>query len=189
MLINPRLSIVSVTAILVVAALAGCAPATAPGSASSGAASVAPSTAPSKAATRSGGAMSALPAHCPTGALVSSKLGNSAPDPTESGDSVSLNCAYDGTTTANALSINFTTAKKLTPDEAEASLKAQGSTPAFSKVPGVGDFAFYDQVLTDGGTGSYITAASGPVAFHIVVPGSETKQQLIDLANAIIAGQ
>jgi hypothetical protein len=188
MTINPRLSIVSVTAILVVAALAGCAPATAPGSASSGAASSAPSTAPSKAATKSG-AMSGLPAHCPTGALVSSKLGNSAPDPAESGDSTSLNCAYNGTTTADALSINFTTAKKLTPDEAEASLKAQGSTPAFSKVSGVGDFAFYDQVPTDGGTGSYITAASGPVAFHIVVPGSETKQQLIDLANAIIAGQ
>jgi hypothetical protein len=188
MIINPRLSLVSVTAVLVVAALAGCAPATAPGSASSGAASSAPSTAPSKPVTKSG-AMSGLPAHCPTGALVSSKLGNSAPDPAESGDSVSLNCAYDGTSTANALSINFTTAKKLTPDEAEASLKAQGSTPAFSKVAGVGDFAFYDQVPTDGGTGSYITAASGPVAFHIVVPGSETKQQLIALANAIIAGQ
>jgi hypothetical protein len=129
-----------------------------------------------------------LPSSCPTGALVSSKLGISTSDPAQSGDSVSLNCAYSSAVAADNLSINFTTAKKLTPDQAEAALKAQGSTPAFAKVSGVGDFAFYDQVPTDGATGAYITAASGPVAFHIVVDGGETKQQLIDLANAIIAG-
>jgi hypothetical protein len=184
MTIHPRIAVLSVTTLLVAATLAGCAPATTP-SAGTGSAPFAASSGRPK---TNSGAMSGLPANCPTSALVSSKLGISAPEPAQSGDSTSLNCAYTGGSTSDNLSINFSTAKKVTATEAEASLKAQGSTPAFAQVSGVGDFAFYDQIDENGATGAYIAASSGPVIFHIVVTGSENKQQLVDLANAIIGG-
>jgi hypothetical protein len=185
MAINPRFLIIPATAMLVVAALAGCAPATAPASAATSATPAAPSAAPSSAPAAAAAALTGLPTACPSAALVSSTLGISAPVPGESKDSTSLNCAYVGGPVADSLSINFSTARQLSPAAAEAALKAQGSTPAFAAVSGVGSFAFYDKVP---GAGSYIAVGSGPVAFHIVVTGSESEQQLASLANAIITG-
>lgn len=165
-------------AILLVSALAGCAPTSTPapgtGSATPGAAPTAP---------KASAALAGLPTSCPSAALVSSTLGISAPSPGQSGDSTSLNCAYVGGAVADSLSINFSTVRQLSPAEAEAETKAQGFTSAFAKVPGVGDFALYDQVPSGG---SYIVVGSGPVAFHIVVAGTESKQQLANLANAIL---
>jgi hypothetical protein len=91
-----------------------------------------------------------------------------------------LNCDYISTDVANSLSFNFTTEKELTKAQAEAGLKAQGSTPAFAEVSGVGVYAFYDR---DANGGAYIAALSGSVAFHIVAPRSENEQQLEALAG------
>lgn len=165
---------------VVICALAGCAPAAPPaGSGSTNPGSTGGNSQPPAAAGLTG-----LPKDCPTASLVSSKLGISAPSPDQTGDATSLNCMYVGGTVANELSINFSTTRKLSKSAAEAALKAQGSTAAFAEVDGVGDFAFYDQVAAGG---SYLAGSSGPVAYHIVVPGSETKQQLIDLAQAILS--
>jgi hypothetical protein len=90
---------------------------------------------------------------------------------------------YYGGSVGDSLSINFSTAQQLSPTDAEAQTKAQGFTSAFAKVKGVGDYALYDQVASGG---SYIIVSSGPVAFHIVAPGTESKQQLEDLAKAIL---
>ena len=90
---------------------------------------------------------------------------------------------YYGGSTGGGVSINFSTGQQLSLTDAEAQTKAQGFTAAFGKVKGVGDYALYDQVAAGG---SYIIVSSGPVAFHIVASGTESKQQLENLAKAIL---
>jgi hypothetical protein len=170
-------------AILLIASLAGCAPASGPTSSGATTNPAAPSAAPSSAPKGTTAALTALPANCPSPALVSSDLGISASLVDNSGDSTSLNCTYGGSVLGDSVSINFSTVRQLSPAEAEAQTKAQGFTSAFAKVPGVGDFALYDQAPSGG---SYIVVGSGPVAFHIVAAGTESKQQLTTLAIAII---
>jgi hypothetical protein len=165
---------------LVICALAGCAPAaTSPGAGSTNPGSSTGNSQPPAAAGLTG-----LPKACPSASLVSAKLAISAPTPSQDSETTALNCMYLGGALADDLSINFSTTRKLSKSAAEAALKTQGSTPAFSEVQGAGDFAFYDQVAKGG---SYLAGSSGPVAYHIVVAGSESKQQLIDLAQAILS--
>jgi hypothetical protein len=181
---NTKLAPVAITALLLVATLAGCAPRTTAAAGGGGATSEPATTAPT---TRpaNGGGLAALPTACPSTAFVDSTLGISAPPVVQTADAGSLNCEYISTDVANSLSINFTTEKKLTKAQAEAALKAQGSTPAFAEVSGLGDYAFYDRVASGG---AYIVTISGSVAFHIVAPGSESEQQLEALAKAILNG-
>jgi hypothetical protein len=183
MSINPRSLFAPAAVIVVVSALAGCAPASSSASGGGSSASAAPSAASSAAAAGSSAALTGLPSSCPTAALVSSTLGISTVIRAHSGDSTSLNCTYTGNSLGDSVSINFSTAQQLSPTDAEAQTKAQGFTPAFAKVKGVGDYALYDQVASGG---SYIIVSSGPVAFHIVAVGTESKQQLENLAKAIL---
>jgi hypothetical protein len=176
MIIYPRAVGAAIAAVIAIGALAGCAssaPPSSPGS-TKAADSSQPAVAP---------ALTGLPKGCPAVALVDSKLGISAPNVEQNGTATTLNCMYLGTSVANSLSINFSTTKILTESAAEAALKTQGSTSAFSAVPGLGDFAFYDRVAAGG---AYVAGDSGQLAYHIVVSGGETKQQLIDLAHAIL---
>jgi hypothetical protein len=169
-------------AILLLSALAGCAPATSSTSGGRSANSAPPSAAAS-ASPKASAALTGLPASCPSAALVSSDLGISTTEVEHSGDSTSLNCTYGGSALGDSVSINFSTVRQLSESDAEAQTKAQGFTAAFAKVPGVGDFALYDKVPSGG---SYIVVGSGPVAFHIVATGSESKAQLENLAVAIL---
>src|SRR4051812_39095484 len=125
-----------------------------------------------------------LPASCPTAAQVSSILAISAPQPVESRTATTLDCAYVApSSAANSLTMNFSTAKKLTPASAEAALRAQGVSPHFQAVPGLGDAAFFDTAPSGG---AYIAVISGALTFHIVVSGAETLAELTAMARAVL---
>ena len=144
----------------------------------------APSTAPNSTAA-TGPALTTLPAACPTAAEVSSTLGITAPPVNQSKTATTLDCVYAGSSAGNTVSINCTTATKLTPAAAEAALRAQGVSANFQKIPNTGDAAFYDSPPTGG---SYIAVLSGTLSFHIVVGGVVAPDKLTALAQSILAG-
>ncbi len=144
----------------------------------------APSTAPAT-TPPVGSALTTLPAACPTAAEVNSDLGINTSTPGQTKTATTLDCAYIGKGAGNIVSINFTTAKKLTAAAAEAALKAQGTSPKFQRISGLGDAAFYD-VAPSGG--SYIAVISGGLSFHVVVGGVVAESKYATLAQTILAG-
>ena len=147
-----------------------------------------PATTPPATATApaTGPALGTLPAACPTAAEIASTLGVSTSDPGQTKTATTLDCAYSGSSALNTLSINFSTAKKVSAATGEAALKAQPGTSAkFQAVPGVGDAAFYDSPTTGG---SYIAVISGGLIFHVVSGGSIAPSKYAALAQAILAG-
>lgn len=80
--------------------------------------------------------------------------------------------------------MNFSTTTGQTPETAEDALRAQGASPDFQKVPGLGDAAFYD---APSGRGSYIAVLSSPLAFHIVSGGVIPLANMRAMAAAILA--
>lgn len=178
----------ALTAMLVALALAGCGSSTSPTTVTAPATGSTSATAqttgtPTPTAT-TGPALTTLPAACPTAAEVSSTLGITAPPVGQTKTSTTLDCAYVGPSVGNMVSINCTTAKKLTPAAAEAALRAQGTTAKFQKISGIGDAAFYD---TQAG-GSYIAVLSGGLSFHVVVGSVVAPDKLEALAKSILAG-
>jgi hypothetical protein len=158
----------------------------APTTTTSGAAPTASAASPTARPVDNGAAaLTTLPAACPTAALVSSTLGISAATPQQSKTATTLDCMYLGAPAKNSVSINFTTAKKLTPAQAEAALKAQGTSSKFQPVSGLGDAAFYDAPPTGG---SYIAVLSGSLSFHVVDGAVVSAGGMTALARAILAG-
>jgi hypothetical protein len=123
-----------------------------------------------------------IPDHCPSPQSVLTDLGLTVDYPAVTPADTTLGCAYSQGGSA-ALSVNFTTEESLTPDQAEAKLKATGTTSAFQSVPGLGDAAFFDNASG----GSYIAVLSGTLSFQVVASTPVSVSALTTFARDILS--